>query len=681
MDGTGNVFVASFDNGMVYEIPPSCVTSSCVRTVVDGLNYPEGVAVDGKGNVFVADTLNHRVVQLEAGDFGTVAVGQTSATISLTFIFDTAGTIGIPLVLTQGAPNLDFADPGTGSCTANGTGYVYNAGDTCTVDVMFTPRFAGLRRGGVVLMSGSGTAIAEAYVHGTGSGPQVSFLPGSQSKLGNGFYYPDGVAVDGSGNVFVADTANYAVKEILAAGGYVTVNTLGSGFFNPAGVAVDGSGNVFVADFGNKAVKEIFATGGYTTVNTLGGGFDGPEGIAVDESGNVFVADTMNSAVEKIPYGCLASSCVETLGSGFLYPSGVAVDAGGNVLVADPNNHMVYEILAAGGYTTVNTLGSGFQNPFGVAVDASGNVFVGDYSDSAVVRLDREDAPSLSFGSISVGANSADQTVTLQNIGNAPLILPFLSTRNNPSISQNFALDSSASTACPMVATSSTAGSLPSDSSCTLSISFDPAISGNISGSLVLTDNALNVSIATQTVGLNGTGMDFSLPASPPAITVTAGQTNTAIFTVTPIMGFTGTVSFTCSVPANVSEASCSASSVQLTGASGMNSTLTLSTTGPHQVASMKSHDHRLTAMIGTIFAGVVWLGIPVFRRRRFTMLMFALAALLALGIASSGGSGGSSSGASGYTDPGTPAGTYTLTVTATSGTATHSMSVPVTVQ
>ena len=74
------------------------------------------------------------------------------------------------------------------------------------------------------------------------------------------------MAVDGSGNVFVADFGNGAVKEILAAGGYTTVKTLGSGFYGPAGVAVDGSGNVFVAVTRDDAVKEILAAGGYTTV-------------------------------------------------------------------------------------------------------------------------------------------------------------------------------------------------------------------------------------------------------------------------------------------------------------------------------------------------------------------------------------------------------------------------------
>jgi DNA-binding beta-propeller fold protein YncE len=80
--------------------------------------------------------------------------------------------------------------------------------------------------------------------------------------LGSGFSFPSGVAVGSSGNVFVADSINNTVQVILAAGGYVTVDTLGSGFSGPKGVAVDASGNVFVADTGNNAVEEILAAGG-----------------------------------------------------------------------------------------------------------------------------------------------------------------------------------------------------------------------------------------------------------------------------------------------------------------------------------------------------------------------------------------------------------------------------------
>lgn len=78
------------------------------------------------------------------------------------------------------------------------------------------------------------------------------------------------------------------------------ITSLGSGFNSPGGVAVDASGNIFVADTGNSAVEEILASSGYSSVISLGSGFNSPQGVAVDASPNVFVADTGNNAVEEI---------------------------------------------------------------------------------------------------------------------------------------------------------------------------------------------------------------------------------------------------------------------------------------------------------------------------------------------------------------------------------------------
>jgi streptogramin lyase len=202
-------------------------------------------------------------------------------------------------------------------------------------------------------------------------------------ELGSDFNLPEGVAVDASGNVFVADAGNNAVKEILAAGGYVTVNTLGSGFSFPQGVAVDGNGNVFVADTGNNAVKEILAAGGYVTVKTIAAGFDGPAAVAVDGGGDVFVADQGDKVVDEI----LAAGGIVMLGNGFENPEGIAVDADGNVFVADQGENAVEEILAAGGYVTVNTLGNGFNGPESVAVDAAGDVFVADTGNKVIKEI------------------------------------------------------------------------------------------------------------------------------------------------------------------------------------------------------------------------------------------------------------------------------------------------------
>ena len=381
-----------------------------ILTLGNGFNRPEGIAVDGRGNVLVADFGNDMVKEIQTGgvNFGSVAVSTTAPpALTLQFTFTAAGMIGAPAVLTQGALNKDFTDAGTGSCTANGTTHSYAVGDSCTVVVSFTPAHPGSRYGAVQLSS-NGVVIATGNVFGTGTGPQITFGPGTLSTLAqtNGnFSEPSGVAVDGSGNIFVADLLNSAVREIVAVGGVVssssTVITLGSGFDEPFGVAVDGSGNVFVADTGNNLVKEIVAVNGSIpasnpTINVLGSGFNEPTSVAVDGSGNVFVADLDNSLVKEIVAvnGSIPTSnpTINVLGSGFNAPAGVAVDGSGNVFVADFENNAVREIVAVSGSIpannpTIHVLGSGFYEPSGVAVDGNGNVFVADTGNSLVKEI------------------------------------------------------------------------------------------------------------------------------------------------------------------------------------------------------------------------------------------------------------------------------------------------------
>ena len=492
------------------------------------------------------------------GNLGSVNVGGTLSTpASITFMFKTGATLGSVAVLTQGVPQLDFTDAQTGTCAAN-TAYAANA--TCTVNVNFAPQHPGARYGAVELLDASGNLLSTGYIQGTGIGPQVTFavesqgnfVPASPASLGSGFgSYLHGAALDGTGDVFVADSLHNAVKEILAAGGYTTVNSVGSGFIQPNDVAVDGAGNVFVADSNNFAVKEILAVGGYTTVNTLvskASGYGAPTCVAVDGAGNVFAGFVWNGAI----YEFLASSgytTANTLGQGVISdPYGVAVDGADNVFVADANNNAVYEIVAASSYKTVNTLGSGFsspervtvdaagdvfvlddvisemlavngtvpaQNPTiislgwaigGIAVDGSGNVFlsdVGPYTYSQVFKYDYADAPILNFDATLVGSTSPDspQTVALINDGNAPLEWP----SPGPTISSNFTWNWSAPSSCPYLGNTSLSTLIGPGSFWDLPISFTPVEAGTLSGQLVITDDALHVFDTTQTIELNGT--------------------------------------------------------------------------------------------------------------------------------------------------------------------------------
>ena len=219
---------------------------------------------------------------------------------------------------------------------------------------------------------------------------------------------------------------------------------------------------------------------------------------------------------------------------------------------------------------------------------------------------------------------------------------------------------------CPGVFTyAAPAGTVLTAGTQTLSVTFTPT-------------DATDYTTATKAVSL--TVQDFSLPAASSAVTVTAGQTATANFTVTSMSGFTGTVLFTCSVPASMSEASCSATSAQISASSGASSTLTVTTTGSHHVALRTRPGRWMASGIGAVFVGFILLGTPRVRRRAGLLVLFTLL-LLSIGMTSCGGNGGGSGTGGGHTDPGTPAGTYSLTLTATSGTASHTMNVPVTVQ
>jgi sugar lactone lactonase YvrE len=464
VDGSGNVFVA--DSGgtkaaAVKEIPANCIAgandASCVLTLGADFMVPTGVAVDAKGDLFVADAGIHRVVdfQTQGVNFGSANIcpnGQTtpapcSQTITLNYNVTASGTLGTPQVLTSGAANLDFTLASGSTCTGSVT-----AGSTCTVNVTFAPLFAGARNGAVQILDAGGNVLATTFVYGSGTGPQVAFSPAAQSTIGSDFSNPYDVAVDGAGDLFIADYLNSRVVKVTPGGVQTNVNA--TGLKLPTGVAVDGAGDVFIADAGNSRVVKVTPGGVQTTVNA----------------------------------------------SGLSFPVFVAVDGAGDVFIADAGNSNVVEVTPGGVQTTVPA--SGLNEPSGVAVDSAGDIFITYIGSDQVVKLNRSTPPSLAFATTPVGQTSSDspQSVTIQNIGNASLSLTGLS------VAANFGQVDGSGT--PEDCTSSL--SLAAGASCNLSLSFTPATGGAIQGSAVLTDNALNGNPATQTIALTGMATQIS---------------------------------------------------------------------------------------------------------------------------------------------------------------------------
>ena len=498
-------------------------------------------------------------------NFGSEAIG-SSITQPVFFTVAANTSVGSIGILTQGAPNLDFTDGGSSTCTAT----TYDAATNCVVNVKFAPKHPGLRLGAVTFVGGSGNVLATALLSGIGTGPQIVY-PGnsSPSVIGSGFNGPICVAVDGAGDVFAGDGSYNTLKEIVAVNGQVsassTVLTTGSGFSGPFGVAVDGAGDVFVAD--NSSLKEILAVNGQVSSNSsvltlpnfvdasgvavdgagdvfvadgnvvweivavngqvsssstvvqLGSGFSELTGVAVDGAGNVFVADRGNSAVKEIVAvnGQVSSgSTVVTVGSGFSSPSAVAVDAAGDVFVADYDSSSIKEIVAVNGQvsssSTVVPLGSGFSELTGVAVDGAGNVFVADYQHQEVKEMPLATPPSLTFPtSTPVGELDATDDplgFTIANDGNQPLVFPVPGSGYNPSVASGFVWDSGST--CTQIQSGGSQVSLAEGASCNIGVDFQPTGSGSSTGAVILTDNNLNAAGAQQNIGLSGMGITLT---------------------------------------------------------------------------------------------------------------------------------------------------------------------------
>jgi len=193
-----------------------------------------------------------------------------------------------------------------------------------------------------------------------------------------GLTYPDDVAVDTVGNVYVGDYANKSVVKLAAGSNTRTVLPF-TGLNSPRGVAVDAAGNVYVADHDNKRVVKLAAGSNAQTVLPFTG-LKWPDGVAVDAAGNVYVAD--NNRVLKLAAGSNTQTVLPF--TGLKWPDRVAVDTAGNVYVDDDNNRVVK--LAAGSNTQTELPVTGLNSPRGVAVDTAGNVYVTD-DNRHVVKL------------------------------------------------------------------------------------------------------------------------------------------------------------------------------------------------------------------------------------------------------------------------------------------------------
>src|SRR5947207_3018188 len=450
--------------------------------------YPYATAVDGAGNVYVADTYNYTVRKITPAGVVTTLAGLagedgsadgTGSYARFSYMFGIAVDSAGNVYVTDFSNTIRKITPAGVVTTLAGTPGVHGSADgTGSAAQFWQPWGIAVDSAGIVYVADQANStirkITPAGVVTTIAGAAGMFGSADGSGSAARFNAPDGIAVDSSGNLYVADTLNSTIRKITSTG---VVTTLAG---TPGGIgSADGTGSaarfnypdaltvadstLYAADTYNTTIRKVTSAGVVTTfAGTAGvaGSIDGsgnaaqldhPFGVAADKAGNVYVADTLNSTIRKITSAGVVTTLAGTPGvigsadgSGsaaqFFYAFAVAVDGVGNVYVGDTNNFTVRKITPAGVVTTLAGLAgkhdyadgtgsdAGFGNLFGIAADSAGNVYVADNTYSTIRKITPGGVVTTLAGTPGI-SGSADGTGSAARF-NSPRGIPIDSTKN-----------------------------------------------------------------------------------------------------------------------------------------------------------------------------------------------------------------------------------------------------------
>ncbi len=426
LDSAGNFYIADYGNWVIRKVANGTISTVAGNNALgpgyagDGgpanqaeLNYPRGVAVDSGGtNIYIADTYNSRIRKVANGTITTVAGNGTQ------------GNLGDGGPATQAEINRPF-------------GVAVDSAANLFIADAYNYSVRKVASGTITTVAGSGTSGF------TGDGGAAT-----SARLNS----PGSVVVDGSGNLYIADVQNCRIRKVAASTITTVAGGAGGGeagggiwgyagdhgpatlaeLYQPGAVAVDHSGNLYIADTYNYVIRKVTPDGTITTVAGTGNfGYTGDGGqatsatldvcygVAVDAAGNIYIADTGNNAIRKVTVATGVISTVAGNGAAGYYgdagpatsayldqPYAVSVDAGGNIYIADFGNNVIRAVAASNnfiytaagdGYGAGQGAGAGnfygdggpanlaeFNGPSGVALDASGNLYIADSYNNAI---------------------------------------------------------------------------------------------------------------------------------------------------------------------------------------------------------------------------------------------------------------------------------------------------------
>ena len=410
LDGADNLYITDTGNRRVRKVDSSGTITTFAGTgdpwfggdggpaVAAQLWSPYGVSVDGAGNLYITDTSHHRVRKVDSSGVISTVAGSREHGYSGDGGQATAARLQSPRsVAVSGTDNLYIADANNHRIRK-----VNSSGVISTITGSVKP--------------GDGGRAINAQLRS-----------------------PTGVAVDGADNLYIADANDHRIRKVDFSGVIATLAGTGARGFggdggpataaqlqNPWGVATDGMGNLYIADTGNDRIRRVDATGTITTIAGTGEHGDGGDGgravqaqldapwdVAVDAAGNLYIADTNNRRIRKVDSSGVITTIAGTGERGFggdgnravaaqlSSPFGVATDDAGNLYIADTGNHRIRKVNSSGIITTVAGTGErGFSgdgdraiaaqlsSPYGVATDDAGNLYIADTGNHRIRKVD-----------------------------------------------------------------------------------------------------------------------------------------------------------------------------------------------------------------------------------------------------------------------------------------------------
>jgi uncharacterized protein (TIGR03437 family) len=412
VDGQGNVYISAPGLSMVLKVTAATGVISVFagnglnRFAGDGglavgasLASPQGLALDSAGNLYIADANNSNIRKVDTNGIITTVAGDSGQG-------GFAGDGGLATKALLENPNALAFDK-------SGNLYIVDSSNQR------------------IRMVSASTGIIST-IAGTGG---LGSIGDGGAAIKATFANPDGIAVDSSGNVYIADQFAGRIRKFSVGGNITTVAGGGSSLGDniPAtqaqlsalhDVAVDTSGNLYIADAFDERIRRVGANGIITTIAGNGqAGFSGdggpataamfstPVGVALDASGNVYVADFDNNRIRRVMQGGAVTTIAGTItsiGDGgpstearLTSPNSIAVDSSGNLYIADPSANRIRKVTPSGTITTVAGTGQTgrggdngpatsaiLNNPSSVALDSGGNLYIADTGNTVVRRVD-----------------------------------------------------------------------------------------------------------------------------------------------------------------------------------------------------------------------------------------------------------------------------------------------------